>query len=148
MLASATEDGVVSIWSRNLASQRAIFMQASHAILQCTWDAKGTSIAAVAGQSLLLGSLQNGVVLSLDDAHEGLMLCVDWGGVHDMVVTGGEDCRYKVCVFCEGACWGVMSCTHYVCAGCCTTGCMHVCCGTITPTKDPYTPQPLTTPYT
>ena len=29
-------------------------------------------------------------------AHEGVVLKVDWSPINHMVVTGGEDCKYKV----------------------------------------------------
>lgn len=29
-------------------------------------------------------------------AHEGLVLKVDWNSVNDRILSGGEDCKYKV----------------------------------------------------
>lgn len=30
-------------------------------------------------------------------AHEGVILNVDWNPVNNLILSGGEDCRYKVC---------------------------------------------------
>ena len=29
-------------------------------------------------------------------AHEGVVTCVDWNSVNDLIISGGEDCLYKV----------------------------------------------------
>ncbi|MEQ2184921.1 Intraflagellar transport protein 80, partial [Goodea atripinnis] len=29
-------------------------------------------------------------------AHDGLVLKVDWNSVNDLILSGGEDCKYKV----------------------------------------------------
>ena len=28
-------------------------------------------------------------------AHDGVVLCIDWAVSHNLVLSGGEDCRYK-----------------------------------------------------
>lgn len=30
------------------------------------------------------------------EAHEGLVLKVDWNPINNSIISGGEDCRYKV----------------------------------------------------
>lgn len=29
-------------------------------------------------------------------AHDGVVMCVDWNMVNGLIVSGGEDCTYKV----------------------------------------------------
>lgn len=29
-------------------------------------------------------------------AHDGVVLCVDWSCNSNLIITGGEDCKYKV----------------------------------------------------
>lgn len=29
-------------------------------------------------------------------AHEGVVLCVSWSNTSDLIVSGGEDCKYRV----------------------------------------------------
>ena len=29
-------------------------------------------------------------------AHEGIVLKVDWNSVNNLIISGGEDCKYKV----------------------------------------------------
>jgi hypothetical protein len=32
-------------------------------------------------------------------AHDSVVMAVDWNVVNNLIVTGGEDCKYKVCVY-------------------------------------------------
>ena len=36
------------------------------------------------------------VILNQWKAHEGVILAVDWNPVNNLILSGGEDCRYKV----------------------------------------------------
>lgn len=96
MIASASEDGVISLWSKSLATQRSVVVQDDHAILQLSWDRSSTALAAVAGSALLLCTLQGSSCTRLAAAHDALALAVDWGASTDRVLTGGEDCRYRL----------------------------------------------------
>lgn len=96
MIASASEEGIISLWSKSLASQRSVVVHDEHAILQLSWDRTSTVLAAVAGCALLLCCLQDSSCTRLAAAHDALVLAVDWSAVNDHVVTGGEDCRYRL----------------------------------------------------
>lgn len=29
--------------------------------------------------------------------HDGIVLKVDWNPINNLIISGGEDCKYKVC---------------------------------------------------
>lgn len=39
------------------------------------------------------------IILSLQwKAHDGVVLKVDWNSINNIIISGGEDCKYKVSV--------------------------------------------------
>ena len=48
------------------------------------------------GSNVTIRSCQSSLRQVTWKAHEGVVLKVDWSPINHMVVTGGEDCKYKV----------------------------------------------------
>lgn len=78
----------------------------------------GFSCSILVGTQLLCSvdrNKKNGLccfVLSVQwKAHDGIILKVDWNSVNDLILSGGEDCKYKVSSVRElplnilGCCW-------------------------------------------
>jgi len=48
------------------------------------------------GKQLIIKPLQPSEKTISWKAHEEIVLCVDWNGVNNLIVSGSEDCKYKV----------------------------------------------------
>lgn len=102
-LATGGEDGAVKVWSRT-GMLRTSLAAASKAVYAVSWSADGTSLLYASGRELSIVSLQaeggsGGVKQPRAltwKAHEGTVLAAHWSPVNNRVVSGGEDCRYRV----------------------------------------------------
>nr|XP_032834382.1 intraflagellar transport protein 80 homolog isoform X1 [Petromyzon marinus]XP_032834383.1 intraflagellar transport protein 80 homolog isoform X1 [Petromyzon marinus] len=94
-LATAGEDGLVKIWSRSGMLRSTLVQQGSPVYSAC-WSPDSDRVLHTAGRHLVVKPLQPGARALQWKAHEGLVLKVDWNAVNGLVVSGGEDCRYKV----------------------------------------------------
>ncbi len=97
-LNSDGEDGAAKIWSKT-GMLRTILAQAAGPIYGGCWSPDSDAVAYTNGRSLLLKPLQPGAKPTQWKAHEGLVLCLDWSAANGLLVSGGEDRKYKVCVY-------------------------------------------------
>lgn len=65
-------------------------------IYSACWSPDSDQIVYTSGKSLVIKPLQPTLKPTQWKAHEGLILCVDWSGANSLVVSGGEDRKYKV----------------------------------------------------
>lgn len=91
----AGEDGVFKIWSRS-GMLRNVLTHAGRPIYSADWNADGSRVVYTFGEHCVIMSLKTQVQPTKWKAHEGIVLCVSWSRAVDMIVTGGEDCRYRV----------------------------------------------------
>lgn len=89
------EDGLVKIWSRS-GMLRTIIAQSSSPVYSACWSPDGDQVLYTSGRSLVVKPLQPSSKLSQWKAHDGLVLCADWSAVRSLIVSGGEDRKYKV----------------------------------------------------
>ena len=80
----------------------------NYQVSKCSNLSTGTSVYGVAwgpdsdqvlftnGRQLVIKSLQANAKPNMWKAHEGVILQVDWNPVNNLILSGGEDCRYKV----------------------------------------------------
>ncbi|KAI8462988.1 MAG: intraflagellar transport protein 80 [Monoraphidium minutum] len=119
-LATAGEDGQVKVWSRS-GMLRSTLAQADGPVHCIAWGQDGDSLAYCSGGSVAVKPLQGGggsggaaagapgaggggsgggapraTAGVAWRAHDGVVLALDWSPVSGLIVTGGEDCRYKV----------------------------------------------------
>ncbi|CAM9565795.1 unnamed protein product [Ascophyllum nodosum] len=94
-LCSCGEDGDVKIWSRS-GNLRSTLLQTGRALYALSWSPDSESVVMGAGRDLTMKGIQAGQKQLQWAAHEGLVTAVDWNMVNDLLVSGGEDCLYRV----------------------------------------------------
>uniref|UniRef100_A0AC35FJS9 Intraflagellar transport protein 80 homolog n=1 Tax=Panagrolaimus sp. PS1159 TaxID=55785 RepID=A0AC35FJS9_9BILA len=93
--ASCGEDGTVKMWSRN-GMLRSVLAQNARPVYSIDWNNDSTKIAYCSGDLCFIKSLKAHTAPTKWKAHDGVTLCLDWNSASDLLVTGGEDCKYRV----------------------------------------------------
>uniref|UniRef100_A0A915HIV4 Intraflagellar transport protein 80 homolog n=1 Tax=Romanomermis culicivorax TaxID=13658 RepID=A0A915HIV4_ROMCU len=100
VLLTTGEDGALKIWSRNgmLRSQLA---QNSGAVYGAAWSPDNSRIVFVCGPFLFMKALQvaNAGASKINHqwkGHDGVILGVDWNSSNDLIITGGEDKKFRI----------------------------------------------------
>ena len=76
---------------------------ASYPVYSAAWGPDSYAVVYSCGKDLSIVPLQSGSKKLVWQAHDRAILKVDWSSVNDLIISGGEDCRYKVslcCLFC------------------------------------------------
>lgn len=94
-LATAGEDGTVKVWSRN-GMLRSTLAQADSPVYSVVWAYDCDQLCYCTGSSLVIKSLASSAKQNAWRAHDGVVLRVDWSPINHLLVSGGEDCKYKV----------------------------------------------------
>jgi intraflagellar transport protein 80 len=98
-LATGNEDGAVKVWSR-AGMLRATVATADSPVFAVCWDSTSERLLYASGKQLSVRSVAGDRASSKAStswkAHDGAVLCADWCAVHSLIVSGGEDCRFKV----------------------------------------------------
>ncbi|WAR28818.1 IFT80-like protein [Mya arenaria] len=94
-LLTAGEDGQVKIWSRS-GMLRSTLTQNSTSVYGVAWGPDSDQVLFTNGRQLVIKSLQANAKPTMWKGHEGVILQVDWNPVNNLILSGGEDCRYKV----------------------------------------------------
>ncbi|KAL5004430.1 hypothetical protein ScPMuIL_017886 [Solemya velum] len=94
-LVTAGEDGRVKIWARS-GMLRSTLTQNSTPVYGVAWGPDSDQILFTNGKQLVIKSLQANAKPTMWKGHEGIILVVDWNPVNNLILSGAEDCRYKV----------------------------------------------------
>jgi intraflagellar transport protein 80 len=94
-LCTAGEDGDVKIWSKN-GNLRSTLVSLGQSIYTIAWAPDDDHIVCGHGKTLMIKSIQSNKKNLTWNAHEGIILCVDWNISNNLLVSGAEDCCYKV----------------------------------------------------
>jgi intraflagellar transport protein 80 len=94
-IATAGEDGCVKVWSRS-GMLRSTLTQMPHAVYSVVWSPDCEHLLFACNRKILLKSIQAGQKSVEWKAHDGIVLQIDWSFVNNMILSGGEDCRYKI----------------------------------------------------
>ncbi|XP_033323231.1 intraflagellar transport protein Oseg5 isoform X1 [Megalopta genalis] len=94
-LLTAGEDGLIKVWSRS-GMLRSVIVRGSFPILSAAWSPNCTTVLYTQGAHLIFQSLNTNSKPRKLLAHDGLILIVCWCHTNGLVISGGEDCRYKV----------------------------------------------------
>ncbi|KAL9845072.1 intraflagellar transport protein 80 homolog isoform 2-T2 [Geothlypis trichas] len=65
-------------------------------VYSVSWAPDSDKVLYTSGQQLIIKPLQPNAKILQWKAHEGLILKTDWNSVNDLILSAGEDCRYKV----------------------------------------------------
>merc|ERR1719284_721061 len=94
-LATAGEDGCVKVWSRS-GMLRSTLTQMPHAIYSVVWSPDCEHLLFACNRKILLKSIQAGQKSVEWKAHDGVVMQLDWSSVNNTILSGGEDCKYKI----------------------------------------------------
>ncbi|NWH89506.1 IFT80 protein, partial [Aegithalos caudatus] len=94
-LVTVGEDGQVKIWSKS-GMLRSTLAQQGTPVYSVSWAPDSDKILYTSGKQLIIKPLQPNAKVLQWKAHDGLILKTDWNSVNDLILSAGEDCRYKV----------------------------------------------------
>jgi intraflagellar transport protein 80 len=94
-IATSGEDGVVKIWSRS-GMLRSTLAQTDSSVYSIAWSPDSNSLCFTSGKDVIIKPLQPQAKQLMWKAHDGTVLKVDWNTVNSLIITGGEDRKYKV----------------------------------------------------
>ncbi|XP_051873931.1 intraflagellar transport protein 80 homolog isoform X2 [Pristis pectinata] len=94
-LVTAGEDGQIKIWSKT-GMLRSTMIQQGTPVYSVAWGPDSDKILYTSGRQLIIKPLQPSAKVLQWKAHDGVILKVDWNTVNDLILSGGEDCKYKV----------------------------------------------------
>eukprot|EP00697_Spironema_sp_BW2_P009564 gnl/Spiro4/24517_TR12154_c0_g1_i1.p1 gnl/Spiro4/24517_TR12154_c0_g1~~gnl/Spiro4/24517_TR12154_c0_g1_i1.p1 ORF type:complete len:763 (+),score=251.36 gnl/Spiro4/24517_TR12154_c0_g1_i1:87-2375(+) len=93
---TAGEDGQVRVWSSALAPRSVLEKpDEPQPVFAVAWAPDSDSVVWATGGFLTIKSAQAAKKL-MWQAHEAAIVALDWNAVNDLIVSAGEDCRYKV----------------------------------------------------
>jgi len=94
-LLTAGEDGQVKVWSRS-GMLRSTLVSLAVPVYSAVWSPNSDAVLHTNGKQLCIKPLQPTAKQNTWKAHEGIVLKVDWNSVNNLIISGGEDCKYKV----------------------------------------------------
>ncbi|KAL5476125.1 hypothetical protein EMCRGX_G026033 [Ephydatia muelleri] len=89
------EDGAIKIWSKT-GMLRTILAQTSSPIYSCCWSPDSDQVLYAGGKTLIIKPLQPSSKPTQWKAHDSLILTLDWSPTNNLIISGGEDRKYKV----------------------------------------------------
>ncbi|KAM6326119.1 intraflagellar transport protein 80 homolog [Podargus strigoides] len=94
-LVTVGEDGQVKIWSKS-GMLRSTLAQQGTPVYSVAWGPDSEKVLYTSGEHLVIKPLQPNAKVLEWKAHDGLILKTDWNSVNDLILSAGEDCKYKV----------------------------------------------------
>lgn len=94
-LLTSGEDGVIKQWSQT-GNFRSKLAQSDRAIYGICWSPDNQSILYSSERYISIKPVQVSSKTIKWKAHEGTVLKVDWNPINGLIISGGEDCKYKV----------------------------------------------------
>lgn len=92
---TAGEDGDVKIWSKS-GNLRSCLMSTGQSVYCTCWGPDDDQVIIGNGKMLMIKTVQANRKNLQWNAHDGIVLCVDWNVANGLIISGGEDCTYKV----------------------------------------------------
>eukprot|EP01013_Petalomonas_cantuscygni_P036802 TRINITY_DN674_c1_g1_i1.p2 TRINITY_DN674_c1_g1~~TRINITY_DN674_c1_g1_i1.p2 ORF type:complete len:830 (+),score=183.64 TRINITY_DN674_c1_g1_i1:144-2633(+) len=96
-LATGGEDGIVKIWSATGNLRVPAMHNTGMCVYSVCWNGEGTDLLITAGKDLIVKPREAVQGRHLVwRAHDGIVLQADWCSLSGLIVSGGEDGKYKV----------------------------------------------------
>lgn len=89
------EDGAVKIWSKS-GMLRTVLVQSGTPVYSASWSPDSDQVLYASGKTLIIKPLQPSLKPSQWKAHDGIVLAVDWSPSNSLIISGGEDRKFKV----------------------------------------------------
>ena len=95
-IATSGEDGIVKIWSKQ-GVLRSKLVENSSPVYSIAWSPDENYMLYTNGKNLSIKPIFKGGNKTLSwKAHDEIVLCVDWNFSNKLIVSGGEDKKYKL----------------------------------------------------
>ena len=94
-LATSGEDGQIKIWSRT-GMLRSAVVQGNKPIYGVVWSPENDSILYCCDKNLTIVPTLPGNKQIQWKAHDGVVLGCDWNPGNNIIISCGEDCKYRV----------------------------------------------------
>ncbi|CAG9859174.1 unnamed protein product [Phyllotreta striolata] len=94
-LLTAGEDGMIKIWSRS-GMLRSTVVTSECSVYGASWSPDSQAIAYTQGKCIVVKQLAPNTKPLKWKAHDAIVLCLAWSSVNELIVSGGEDCKYRV----------------------------------------------------
>lgn len=94
-LLTTGEDGHVKIWSRS-GSMRVLLHSVAVPVYKGCWSPNDDRVLFSSGKSLVIKSVDAAGKPLQWDAHGGLICALDWSAASDVIVSAGEDARFRI----------------------------------------------------
>jgi intraflagellar transport protein 80 len=94
-LVTSGEDGVVKIWSRS-GMLRSTLATLDRCVYSVAWSPDSDQVLFTHGKDLVIKPLQPASKQLQWKAHDAPVTCIDWNPINNIIISGAEDCRYKV----------------------------------------------------
>lgn len=95
-IATSGEDGVIKIWSKQ-GVLRAKLVETSSPVYGIAWSYDENYMLYTSDKTLSIKPIFKGGSKTLSwKAHEEIVLCCDWNFANKLIISGGEDKKYKV----------------------------------------------------
>ncbi|XP_074819769.1 intraflagellar transport protein 80 homolog isoform X2 [Natator depressus] len=94
-LVTVGEDGQIKIWSKS-GMLRSTLAQQGTPVYSVAWGPDSEKVLYTSGKQLIIKPLQPNAKVLQWKAHDGVILKLDWNSVNDLILSAGEDCKYKV----------------------------------------------------
>ena len=94
-LLTAGEDGELKIWSKS-GNLRSTLASTGRSIYAACWGPDDDQVLIATGKVLMIKTVQAARKNLQWNAHEGIITCLDWSVANGNIVSGAEDCTYRI----------------------------------------------------
>lgn len=94
-LATSGEDGGIKVWSKNIELRSAL-LQVGKPVYCLVWSPDNNNLLYCSSTNITILPTVPGNKQNSWKAHDNLVLVADWNIANNLIISGGEDCKYRV----------------------------------------------------